>query len=201
MTRDNVLFALMGLLIGFVAAYFVYETVGENQPPRLSAGQVAEAPVEQGGAPANTGQGTDMAAAQQQVRQLEAFLEENPNDPQGWLQLANLSFDMQAWPRAAGAYERYFTLVDEEQPDVLSDYGVSLHRVGRPEDALEVFDRVQEIEPGHWQSRFNEVVVLAFDLGRFDEAEGVMQELEELQPENPDVRRLATELERRRGAA
>jgi hypothetical protein len=57
------------------------------------------------------------------------------------------------------------------------------------------------MQPDHWQSRFNEVIVLGFDLGRVDEAAQVMAELKELQPDNPNVQRLDQELERLRDNA
>lgn len=209
MNRDNLLFALMGLLIGFVASYFVYETIGEDQPPRLPAGQVAPAvagvggamPGAGGGMPAGPGGGPVTAPMmQQQLEELRALLAENPDQPQGWLRLANMAFDLRRWDVAVEGYENYVQR-SEPDPDILSDLAVSLHRVGRTEEALEVFDRAQTMSPDHWQSRYNEVVVLGLDLGRLDEAAEVMAELQRMQPDNPDVERLAEELERRRGAA
>ena len=67
--------------------------------------------------------------------------------------------------------------------------------------AGEQFDRAQQLQPDHWKSLFNEVLVLAFDLGRIDEAARELERLRRLQPNNPDVQRLAAELGARRGAA
>lgn len=203
MNRDNVLWALVGLMIGFVAAYFLFEAVGSEQPPRLPFDQTAAnaagapAPVQPGAA---AGQAPGTAQMQQRLQQVEAYLQENPNDADAWLQLANLSFDLQDWPRAVRGYESHMELA-EPTPDVLSDYGVSLHRVGRSEEAIAFFDRAQQMQPDHWQSYFNEAVVLAFGLGSFDRAAEVVTELRELQPDNPDVQRLAAEIEDRRDAA
>lgn len=206
MNRDNVLWALVGLMIGFVAAYIVFEQVGAQQPARVPFDQTAAdagAPVNPGqpnpGQP-GVGQAPDVAQLQQRVRQVEQFLEQNPDDADAWLQLANLSFDLQDWPRAVRGYEAYLERA-EPSPDVLSDYGVSLHRVGRSQEALALFDRAQQLQPDHWQSYFNEAVVLAFGLGSFDRAAEVVAQLQELQPDNPDVQRLAAEIEDRRDAA
>jgi tetratricopeptide (TPR) repeat protein len=195
--RDNFLFALVGVLIGFVAAYFVYETVAERQPPRMTTGAAASAAAP-GGAPGAAGQGVSQVEAQ--IQQIQQFLQANPDNAEAWLSLANLSFDHEQWALATQAYERYVTLA-EPSPDVLSDMGVSLHRVGRSDEALNLFHRAQEMQPDHWQSYYNEVVVLGLDLGRLDEAAEVMAELEELQPDNTNVQRLGEELERRRNAA
>lgn len=193
MNRDNVLFALMGIVVGFVAAYLVYDNVADRQPPRIppnAAAAAAAAPAAQAGAP----------TVDTQIQQMEQFLQANPDNADAWLQLANMSFDHQIWDKAAQAYERYAALA-QPTPDVLSDMGVSLHRVGRSEEALALFERAQQMQPDHWQSRYNEVVVLGLDLGRLDEAEQVMAELKELQPDNASVQRLDEELERRRNAA
>jgi hypothetical protein len=211
--RDNVLWALGGVLVGFVAAYFLFEAVGSKQSPRAAIGQTPPAAVAPGGgapgggapgggAPGTAGAGGGVNAPflQQQARQLEQAVEANPSAAESWLELANLRFDLQQFPGAAEAYQRYLELAPAH-PDVLTDLGVSLHMTGRPEEALAQFDRAQQLQPDHWKSRFNEVVVLAFDLGRLDEAAEVLERLQELQPNNPDVERLAAEVSARRSAA
>jgi hypothetical protein len=60
---------------------------------------------------------------------------------------------------------------------------------------------VQKVAPDHWQSKFNQVIVLAFDLKKYGEAESVLAELKRLQPTNPDVARLAAEVDRQKKAA
>jgi len=197
-SRDNALYALAGVLVGFVVAYFLFEAVGEQQPPRLPAGQAAAAGPA-GAAPGGPGGAPDPAVLGQRAAQVEEFLRTSPDVPQAWLELGNLRFDAREYPAAAEAYRRYLDLAPPD-PDVLTDLGVAYHLMERPDDALEQFAAAQELAPDHWQSRFNEVVVLAFDLGRFDEASRVLDELRALQPGNPDVDRLAAEVERRRGA-
>lgn len=205
MNRDNVLWGLVGALVGFVAAYFLFEAVASRQPPRAVAGQppAATAPGAPGAA-APAGQaaegGVNAPFLEQRARELEQAVEQDPSSAQGWLELANLRFDLQRFAGAAEAYERYLSLA-QPHPDVLTDLGVAYHMSGRPQDALAQFDRAQQLQPDHWKSQFNEVVVLAFDLGRMEEAERVLARLRELQPDNPDVERLAAEVSARRGAA
>lgn len=210
MNRDNVLWALAGVLAGFIAAYFLFEAVGRNQPPRAvvgeappAAGVPGAAQGAAGGGPGGgpaAGGGVDAPFLQQQARALEQAVAEDPSAAPSWLELANLRFDLQQFAGAAEAYQRYLELAPPH-PDVLTDLGVSLHMAGRPQEALEQFGRAQQIDPDHWKSHFNEVVVLAFDLGRLDEAAEVLERLQRLQPDNPDVARLAAELSARRGAA
>jgi cytochrome c-type biogenesis protein CcmH/NrfG len=206
-SRDNLLFTLLGVVVGFIAAYLLYETVGARQPARLPFGQTAQVPAgAQSAAPppgagaAQPGTGpVDAPAMQAQLEQMRQAAEANAEDPAAWLAVANLAFDLRRWEVAVEAYENHLELVPGD-PDVMSDLAVSLHGMGRSQEALAMFDRAQQTSPQHWQSRFNEIVVLA-DLGRLDDAAQVMSELQRMQPENPDVQRLAAELERRRGAA
>jgi hypothetical protein len=208
--RDNVLWALGGVLVGFVAAYFLFEAVGRGQPPRLAVGEAPPAAAAPGGAmgaaaapaPGSPGAagGINAPFLQQQARQLEQAVAADPSAAETWLELANLRFDLQQFAAAAEAYQRYLGLVPPH-PDVLTDLGICLQMTGRPQEALEQFDRAQQLQPDHWKSLFNEAVVLAFDLGRLDEAARVVERLRPLQPNNPDVERLASELGARRGAA
>lgn len=205
MSRDNLLFTLLGVVVGFIAAYLLYETVGARQPARLPFGQTAPAPAGAQSAAPPPGAGAaqpgavNAPAMQAQLEQMRQAAQANAEDPAAWLAVANLAFDLRRWEVAVEAYENHLELVPGD-PDVMSDLAVSLHGMGRSQEALAMFDRAQQTSPQHWQSRFNEIVVLA-DLGRLDEAAQVMSELQRMQPENPDVQRLATELERRREAA
>lgn len=204
MTRDNGLFILIGILVGFIAGYLMHEVMAARQPQRLVHGEAGPmapgTPAAPSGAPDGTPPSQQAQQVQQEIGSLEQYLATNPDDAEAALRLANLSFDVRDWARCAEMYRRYLELQPGD-PDVLSDLGVCYHEMGEADRALEVFDRAQEIEPDHWQSRFNEVVVLAFARRDFDAAERVLDELRALQPGNPDVEALAEEVARRRGAA
>ena len=197
MNRDNLLFALAGVLVGFTVAYFLFELVAERQPPRLTAGAAAAAGQ---AAPGQSQQAPPRAPFLERMAELERFVQANPDDAEANLQLANVYFDGQNWSGAVQAYQRFLELRPPD-PDVLSDFGVSLQRLGRSDEALAMFGRAQELAPDHWQSRYNQVVVLAFDLERYDDAERVLVELRRLQPDNPDVQRLADAVAERKNAA
>lgn len=212
--RDHLLFLAAGVLVGFVLAYLAFEEIGSKQAPRLEPGQVeaSTVPPSSGlpGPQANPGAGNPGAGnpgsnagtafTQEQVQQLRAYVAENPDDAGAVLQLANMNFDIRNWPRAAELYERRIALQPGEA-DVVSDLGICYREMGELDKALEAFDEAQKINPQHWESRFNEVVVLAIDLKRFDDAEAVLDELRVIRPGNQDVERLAAEVERRKNAA
>lgn len=216
MTKDNLISAVFGILLGFIAGYLLHEVMASRQPPRFAAGTAGAPPM--AGSPAapmagNPGgsqavpEGEAPAQAPQQdpsfaqaLQQLEQFVQQNPNDTEAIRRLADLYFDQARWAQARDLYSRFLEL-EPGNADVLSDLGVVYRGLQDYPKALAQFDEAQRLVPDHWQSRYNEVIVLAFDLKKYDEAEQVLAELERLQPGNPNVAQLAQEMEKQRNAA
>jgi tetratricopeptide (TPR) repeat protein len=203
--KDNLISAVFGILLGFIAGYLMHEVMASRQPPRFVAGGAA-LPQQAGppltGAPAEPQ--PDMAATQQaameEMRQLEQHIQQNPNDAQAIRRLADLNFDQAQWPQARDLYSRVLEL-QPGNADVISDLGVAYRGLKNYDRALQLFDEAQKLAPDHWQSRFNEAVLLGIDLGRYDEAQALLAELEKLQPGNPNVAQLAAAVEKKRNAA
>jgi Tfp pilus assembly protein PilF len=202
LNKDNLLFVVVGILIGFVSGYLLFEAMATRQPARLVAGQVPPGSVPPGAeAGAAMGQGAPGGPsaggpAMAQIEELKKRVEQNPNDAEAVLQLAGMNFQIQNWPRAAELFEQYLKLQPGD-PNAMTDLGTSYLQAGQVEKSLETFRQVRQQAPGYWQSYFNEIIALA-TLGRMDEAAQIMAELQKIQPNNPDVQRLAVELERRR---
>lgn len=207
MNKDHVLFLVIGLLGGFLLGYVGHEVMASRQPAPASvagAGNPAGSPALGGpGMPAPPmGGGANAQGggpAMEQVQQLRAYVEKNPNDARAVRDLANLNYDIGNWQRAAELYEQFLKLVPDEV-DVMTDLGACLRNLGKPAEALAVLRGAKSKAPEHWQARYNEVLILGFDLGRMDEAAVAAAELKKLQPNNPDVVRLADEIDRRRAA-
>jgi tetratricopeptide (TPR) repeat protein len=202
--KDNLIAAVFGILLGFIAGYLMHEVMATRQPPRLAAGGSMAMPpqaVPPQGAP-QQGQ-SEMAAAQaamEEMRQLEQLIQQNPNDVQAIRRLGDLSFDQAQWPQARDLYTRFLELQPGDV-DVISDLGVVYRGLKDYDRALQLFDETQKLAPDHWRSYYNEAVVLGIDLERYDEAQAVLAELERLQPGNPNVSQLAAEVAKKRNAA
>jgi tetratricopeptide (TPR) repeat protein len=197
LNRDHALFLLIGLLAGFLGGYLAHEAVVGVQPARVAAGSSAGAPfagADSASAAPNAGAAA-AGAPMEQVRRLQAALEKNPNDTDAMVQLANLEFDIQRWDSAAELYQRYLTLKPGD-PDVMTDLGITLRAKGQFDEALDLFRKAAKSSPTHWQSVFNEVVVLAFDKKDLTAAARALTELEARAPGNADVARLASEVAR-----
>lgn len=201
MNRDNFLFVLFGLLIGFLSGYILHEVMSARQPPLMPFGEAAQAgmpsPGTQG-APAQNPSASDQQDkdAMQQILQLRDYVAQHPEDADAVLTLGNMNFEIKRWDAAAKLYEQYLQ-AKPDNPDVMTDLGVCNRELGKFDVALSLFHKAQKLSPDHWQSRYNEVVVLAFDLGRTGDALPVLKVLERLQPDNQQVQQLAAEVRRR----
>lgn len=117
---------------------------------------------------------------------IEAFEKEvaaNPENVGAWIQLGNLYFDKNDFPKAINAYEKALALTPENA-DVLSDLGVMYRRNRQPEKAVDAFDRAVALNPQHQTARFNKGVVLMHDL---EDSKGALAVWEELLSINPQA--------------
>ncbi len=163
---DRVLFAAVGVLIGFAAAYIYLERAGgfaaSGNPhagqPAFNAGATRDLPGSGGGAP-----GISMdPALRQQVDQLRAAVDKDPNNGDLLVQLGNAAYDAQDSRLAVDAYERAIKIKGDD-PNVLTDLGVSYRNLGDPDRAIATFDRALKADPNHWQAKYNKAVVLGTD--------------------------------------
>ena len=81
-----------------------------------------------------------------------------------------MNYDIGDWQRAVELYNHYLELKPDD-PDVLTDLGIAYRQMAQFDQALGRFKEAQKAAPDHWQSYYNEVVVLAFDMKRLDEAQ------------------------------
>jgi tetratricopeptide (TPR) repeat protein len=135
-----------------------------------------------------------------EIQQLRDYVAKNPNDADAVHKLADLNAQIQNWPRAQELYAHYLELKPND-PEVMTDLGLSYRGEGKLDQALTQFHQVQKVAPDHWPAYFYEVVVLALDLKRYNEAEPILTHLQKMQPSNPDVARLTEAVARQRNTA
>ena len=162
-----------------------------------AAGSAGQAGGGAGGAGGGGAPGGSPPPAMAAVQQLRDYVATHPKDADAVLKLANLNFDINNWGRARDLYTQYLGLRDPN-PDVLTDLGTCYRQLRQFDRALEQFRRAEQLAPGHWKSRFAEVVVLAFDLNQGAAADQAFSRLQALAPGQPEVAQLGTALQRRR---
>jgi tetratricopeptide (TPR) repeat protein len=199
MKVDLVKGALAGILVGFFAGYIL----GERQAkPGLSdphAGIPGAPPISGNAAPPQGGRSAASADPRlaQELRAVEQLLEKDPNNYEHLVQAGNILYDLNNFLRAIDYYERARAIRDDS-PDVITDLGVCYRETGNLQKALELFDKAADMHPGHWQSRYNAVVVRLFDL---NDAAGAAAELAKLKslnnPQIPDLSGLEKEIQQR----
>ncbi|HXU31766.1 MAG TPA: tetratricopeptide repeat protein [Thermoanaerobaculia bacterium] len=136
----------------------------------------------------------------EEIRKLQEDVKQHPEDTDAVRKLANLNFDVGNWTRARDLYlqvERF----GKADADLLTDLGIAHRELGEFDQAVARFREAEKMAPEHWQSRFNQAIVIGLDLGRYDEAIPIIDQLRRMQPANPEIERLAGEIEKRRKAA
>lgn len=189
---DRLLFALVGLVLGFAAAYLYLDRTpqpaahgpGDGHDHGMEATQSApgasrDLPGSGGGAPSISMD----PAMRQRLAELDAAVAKDPQNYGLLVQLGNASYDMEDWRRAVDAYERALK-VKGGDPNVMTDLGVAYRNLGDSDHALHLFQGAQKADPKHWQSRFNEAIVLGLD--RKEKAKA-LEILAQLRKEHPDV--------------
>jgi tetratricopeptide (TPR) repeat protein len=199
-TRDNLLFLVIGALLGFIAGYLLEERMAEVQPP-LRVHGASEATSQPASTAPGTAQGAPAGAGAPVARiaELQRRVTQDPQDSAAARELGNANFDIGNWQRAAELYQRYLE-IEGDDPNVLIDLGLSHRAMGDLDAALSTLDRALEADPEHWLARFNKAIVLGIDVGDLDAAGEVVEEMRAMRPNDPDLQRLEAELERRRQA-
>ncbi|MGV8038782.1 MAG: tetratricopeptide repeat protein [Thermoanaerobaculaceae bacterium] len=189
MWKNPLVSLVVGALLGFFGGYLAGQrqprpSPAQPQPPATMPGANPHAGVP--GAPP-LGPGAAMAAPDEhlakQLRDLEAMLASDPENYEHLVRAGNVLYDMGNFARANDYYERARRQKDDS-PDVLTDSGVAYRETGNPAKAVELFEHAARISPGHWQSRFNLMIVKLFDLDDPAGAERVLAEIKAI-PEKP----------------
>jgi tetratricopeptide (TPR) repeat protein len=183
MNRHPFFFLVGGLAIGILIGFGSYHAVHTTPDlhPETAGGAAPGGSLQRGpmGGPAGPGQlaGAPMV---KRINELKRQLQTDAEDLAALTELAHLHYDASMWEQAAEYYER----VAEIQPDanMLTDLGVCYRERGDHQPALDRFARAQEVDPRHWQSLYNTMVVTAFDLGRYDLATEALDAMEAISP-------------------
>lgn len=199
MTKQNVACLVGGIAFGFVLGFGLFHTV-ENRPDEQRAAEGTPAPsgpmgpTPMGGGGMGQPGGQSGAPMVDRINALKRRLQSDPRDLGAAIELANLYYDVGMHQQAIGFYEQAVA-IQPNDPNLLTDLGSSYQATRQYEKALELFARARQVDPSHWQSLYNQAVVLGFNLGRFDDAEAALKKLEQSHPGLPQAGQLRRALE------
>jgi Flp pilus assembly protein TadD len=114
--------------------------------------------------------------------------------------LGNLHYDREEWDAAVAAYEKARRKAPKD-PDLLSDLGAAHRNRGELKLAVSLFRKAREIQPDHWQSLVNEVLVEAFDRKDAAAAQRAYDELKKRHPDIPQIDRIQEQISKVRAGA
>ena len=197
MSRDNVVFAACGLLLGLIIGGLVIgPKVAQSKLAGASAASAdapmaspasSMAPAMAPAAATATAGGNPMAAVLAKIAALKQTLEKNPNDFDALSELGNMYMDAGKYPQAIDYYERALRVRDE--PSIRTDLGISYKETGQLDKALAALQQVSQQRPDQWQPLFNQAVVLV-EMKRFDEARAIATKLKAMRPDDAAVLKL-----------
>ena len=193
MRRDTLVFALAGIVFGFVVGYMAARWDVMPRPTPLAPPPAAAAGR---GAPA-----TSAAAGidPDEVKALESLATRQPGDAAVRVELGNLHMDHQRWDEAI----RWYREALEVQPansEVRTDLGACFVSSGRPEEGLAEFKEVLKASPGHRNALYNKGIAL-LQLGRGAEAASSWEDLLKRYPDDPQIQGLRARIEQIRATA
>ena len=121
------------------------------------------------------------AMADAHIKELQAFLKENPDNAEAWVRLGNACFDVNRYEQAIEAYEKSLA-IEPDAPHVLTDLGVMYRRNNEPEKAVMAFDKAVTLKPDFETAWFNKGIVLMHDLNNVPAAIEAWQQLVKVNP-------------------
>ncbi|MFZ3208200.1 MAG: tetratricopeptide repeat protein [Geobacteraceae bacterium] len=156
MSKENILYTVIALLVGILGTVLVVGVVNKNQSATEVNGTVSMG----GGSP------IDYKA---RIAEAEKIVVREPNNLPAWIQLGNDYFDTDQPQKAINAYAKALEL-DPRNPNVLTDQGIMFRKVGWFDKAISNFKKARKLDPGHLQSIYNTGLVYADDLKQPDKA-------------------------------
>lgn len=182
-----IIMSLVGLIaVGVIILYFagVFETPSASNLQANVQPKVTEAVQD------DPHSGVDLGSLQQ-IKEMETFVANNPDDLQTLLKLAHLLNDSGFYAKAIERYQEYLSK-NPDVPDVLIDMGVCYFEMGQYDNAIKYMKHAIEINPKHQIGLFNLGIVNSA-LGRIDEAKSWWQKSYNINP-NTDLAKKAKEL-------
>lgn len=196
MKRDQLRFLISGILFGFLLGYIVAHAVHEPREKRV-AGQVPAAGNQgmgslieggaatgrRGGQPGGRAQNEQtMARIRAEIKNLNEALDENPDDTDALIRMANLFHDSGQWEQAIDYYGRLLAIRPSDV-SARTDMGICMRQMDQPDQAMAQFRTSLTYDPNHWKTWLNLGIVSLVDKNDTDAAAEAFSKVEEINPD------------------
>lgn len=208
MTKDNLVFALGGVVIGIIAGVII---ANFSARPRMQGGfsqsvaptqQSAPQQMQSGGQVPAQGElpeghpPVDENALRDQLVKQEAVLKNEPNNQDALVSAGNLNFDLKNYQKAAEYYDHALKN-DPKNVNLITDLGSSWLWMNQPIKAIEYYDRSLAIDPKHFQTLMNLGIARMSSGNRAGAAEA-WERLVSYYPDHPEAPMLRDAIKRLR---
>ncbi|HEY0320075.1 MAG TPA: tetratricopeptide repeat protein [Pyrinomonadaceae bacterium] len=234
MSKDNILFSIIGVLLGFIVGFmFANNANRQDQKPRSTpAAAQSNLPPDHPQLPSNAVADQPGSAQQGAMPGVQAAIEKARSEPDNFeaqKQAGEMFYQIQRWDEAidfwlkanklkpddyetivhignayfeSGKYElaeQWYTSALTKNPKdvgVRTDLGTTFMARTPPDfdRAIKEYRRSLEINPNHEQSLHN-IVIAYTKNGQAKEAQEMIARLEKVNPNNPDLPRMRTQLQ------
>jgi tetratricopeptide (TPR) repeat protein len=198
MKREPVVFAVAGMVFGFVLGYMVASWDSSPRPVAAAASSATGTAAGKGALPADAPVGPHGGGASaldpNEVKALESLAARDRSNVQARIELGNLLMDHSQFDQAARWYREALT-IDPGQADVLVDLGACLVNGGKAAEGLVEFDKALKLDPGHKKALFNKGIAL-METGKPQDAVAVWEGLLKRFPNDPQLQGLRDQIER-----
>ncbi|HJZ81186.1 MAG TPA: tetratricopeptide repeat protein [Pyrinomonadaceae bacterium] len=187
MTRDNLLFAIIGILLGFIVGFLLASNISQREAATRGSGSAAASqnlpPNHPPVAGDQTGEGGQQMLASVQAAMKQA--RENPGDFDAQVTAAKLQYQIQRYDQAI----EYLLAANKVKPkdwDVLAMLGVANLDAGHF-DAAEKWYQAALLQKPNDMPTADGLCATLLSLGKVKEAEAAINKLAKLDPTNQDL--------------
>ena len=192
MTRDNLLFGIIGILLGFIVGFLLASNVYQREAAMRSGPSAQNLPADHPPVAGNqTGDGGQQMLASVQTAMKQA--RENPNDFDAQVTAAKLQYQIQRYDQAI----EYLLLANKVKPtnwDVLAMLGVANLDAGHF-DAAEKWYRAALQQKPNDMPTLDGLCATLLSLGKVKEAEDAINKLAKIDPTNQDLPQFRAKLD------
>ena len=203
MKREPMVYAVAGMIFGFVLGYMVANAGGGAEARTVAGGArtaaaAAGGPGAQESHPPGAHNHPVAPLDPNELRALESLAARDKSNVQVRVDLANLLMDHARYEEAARWHREVVALRPGDR-DALVDLGACLLHLGRPAEALAPFDQALRSDPGHKKALFNKGLAL-LEGGRPKEALAVWEDLLKRYPGDPQLEGLKEQIDKVRAS-